>query len=78
MGQSSSLVGLPRTPRGSSHQIIRRPPCFHEKNRGQRHRETFVAAFRQTLDMDAPKCGPDTCSVYKADDNIESAIGAEF
>jgi hypothetical protein len=43
----------------------------------ERHREAFVAAFRQALDMDAPKCGPDTCSVYKANDNIESAIGAE-
>jgi predicted DsbA family dithiol-disulfide isomerase len=43
---------------------------------GAQHPDTFVAAFRQVLGKDAPKCGPDTC-LSEADDNIESAISAE-
>ena len=39
--------------------VINGVPAFS----GAQHPETFVAAFRQVLDMDAPKCGLDTCSV---------------
>jgi len=52
--------------------VINGVPAFS----GAQHPETFVAAFRQVLDMDAPKCGP-TRVLSGADDNIESAISAE-
>ena len=39
--------------------VINGVPAFS----GAQHPEMFVAAFRQVLDMDVPKCGPDTCSV---------------
>jgi predicted DsbA family dithiol-disulfide isomerase len=39
--------------------VINGVPAFS----GAQHPETFVAAFRQVLDMDEPKCGPDMCSV---------------
>jgi predicted DsbA family dithiol-disulfide isomerase len=39
--------------------VINGVPAFS----GAQHPETFVAAFRQVLAMDAPKCGLDTCSV---------------
>jgi predicted DsbA family dithiol-disulfide isomerase len=39
--------------------VINGVPAFS----GAQHPETFVAAFRRVLDMEAPKCGPETCSV---------------
>jgi predicted DsbA family dithiol-disulfide isomerase len=51
-GKQRGLTGVPFF-------VINGVPAFS----GAQHPETFVAAFRRVLDMDAPKCGPETCSV---------------
>jgi len=53
------LQGKQRGLNGVPFFVINGVPAFS----GAQHPEIFVAAFRQVLDMDAPKCGPDTCSV---------------
>ena len=51
--------GMQRGLNGVPFFVINGVPAFS----GAQHPETFVEAFLQVLDMDAPKCGPDTCSV---------------